>query len=438
MAVPPHMIILQPKINKVINNRIKELSNISCNISNGLVLKDQTNYKYLISLISDNLNNRFSDLEILDDLFLDFGMNKVTDHSNIYLDLTFDDEDFQTFDPRFRSHYLGTDLKTVIDAYDNNMCSNKYGILTPKGIELNSIECVTRANGSQAFILNYSDSASRMLKVYPLITSFDRKKFFVEGWVSDYLQRKVLIYRHNNGNKICENMISMYDIFLCREKLHIIDSTTKKACKELENYPDKTLFGFIMMEKILNNPNNNQPNTLNNIPNDSFDFGVLFEYLYGKLVCYKHANIIFTDQANLGNCAFSPVDYIRKYTIKHNSDELIIYIKNQTLVKIFDLDNIKICNNTNNFFFNKDDIKLFIENKPYNSAPANIDQEMNDKLKQIERENTLRTLFNFIEEFDSNKQVNNFIPIIRRNMPADYGVEPTDKSIRIKSFEFTF
>ena len=432
-----YMSILQPYINKVINNRIIELSKVSYNINKRSVIKDDTNYKQLVKLINDNINNIFSDLEILDELFLTFAINKISDNTNMYLELTISDSDFESFG--FKSHYIGSQLKTVIDAYNYNMCFNINGIInSPKGINLSSIECVTRANGSQAFILNYSDSASRMLKVYPLTSDWDRKKFFVEGWVSDYLQRKVLNYRNDNGTRICENMLSMYDIFLCREKFHIIDNTTQKICRDLQAYPDNTLFGYIMMEKILNNSIDRTLNKLINIPDNLFDFGVLFEYLYGKLVCYKHTNIIFTDQTNLGNCAFSPVDYIRKYTIRHNSDELIIYVKNKTLVKIFDLDNIQISNNTNNFFYNKDDIGLFVDNKSYNSADSNITVGMNNKLKPSERENTLRTLFNFIEAFNKKNQIDEFINIIRTNMPTNYGIEPSDKLIRIKSFEFTF
>ena len=184
--------------------------------------------------------------------------------------------------------------------------------------------------------------------------------------------------------------------------------------------------------------------TLSDLPNDKFDCGVLFEYLYGKLVAFKLGKIIFTDQVNTGNCGFKIVDYCRKYTIHQSGTSLTIYIKNNYLVKIFDFDNFKLKDKDNKYFHEIDDIipdggGLFHSRTNALVGPTQIitkqSQYFREKVYKCEQLSFIGILGATRQAYLDNNQIATFLEIINKNIPIDYKTPPPVETM-IKEYIF--
>ena len=70
---------------------------------------------------------------------------------------------------------------------------------------------------------------------------------------------------------------------------------------------------------------------------EPFDLGIIFEYLYSKVVCAFIGSVIFTDD-HFGNVAYKTVKYTRHYRIKCNGCYYDFYIKPGRLVQFIDLE----------------------------------------------------------------------------------------------------
>lgn len=70
---------------------------------------------------------------------------------------------------------------------------------------------------------------------------------------------------------------------------------------------------------------------------EKFNLGMIFEYLYSKVVCAFIGRIIFTDD-HFGNIAYKTVNYIRHYKIKCNGCDYHFYIPPGRMIQFIDLE----------------------------------------------------------------------------------------------------
>ena len=73
------------------------------------------------------------------------------------------------------------------------------------------------------------------------------------------------------------------------------------------------------------------------ITTNKLSVGMIFEYLYSKMVCAYIGRIIFTDD-HFGNVGYMPVNYIRHYKIKCNGCVHDFYAKDRYMVQFIDLE----------------------------------------------------------------------------------------------------
>jgi hypothetical protein len=296
-------------------------------------------------------------------------------------------------------------------------------IYSPKDIQYNNLSCFkSQGAGSGAYILKFKDAIilkGNIIKKNALtIPDFINKfKFLLEAWANDYLRRKVY-----SIPGLCDNFCKIRDIFLCHKQLPHENPLTNINCADtyLSIIPNQTdLFGFITMEII----DGTLGDFMGNLGN-KFTYGMLFEYMYGKLVAYKKTNIIFTDQANTGNCGYKAVDYCRHYVLTFNGEILNIYVNDPNMIKILDFDNFKF-GTDNNFYHSTTDI--------INTTPVseNVFIKRNS-------EPTLSKLLceNMIDSFNNKSQINDFFNNVKTSLPDSYKVPQSCK--RIEKFEFVY
>lgn len=265
----------------------------------------------------------------------------------------------------------------------------------------------------------------------------DQTKFLIEAWLSDYINR-FLTNGNINGTPITNNFVEFYDIFACNKKLSITNIENK--CTKYQTILENNKMGYIIMEKL--------DGTLSML--EHYDCGILFEFLYGKLVAFKHANIIFTDQSNPGNCGYKKVDYCRKYIIKHNEVlALELYINNENMIKIFDFDNYALISDIDNigqnFFYDindtfKDGDDTFDTNNIYKGLTHISNTyalEFIGKIKSTELNNYLDIISKLRAAFETKTQVKKFIEIINEHIPDHYKQRPSGRQIKEYEFNIT-
>jgi hypothetical protein len=328
--------------------------------------------------------------------------------------------------------FLGIDaiLQTIIQ--ENQKLSNFNGIncveegpiiYSPKRIQYNNLSCFkSQGAGSGAYILKLNDATilkgniikRNALTIHDFINKF---KFLVEAWANDYLRRKVY-----SIPGLCDNFCKIRDIFLCHKQLPHENPLRNNNCQEgyLSKIPNQTeLFGFITMELI--------DGTLGDFmrqPQNIFTYGMLFEYMYGKLVAYKTTNIIFTDQANSGNCGYKAVDYCRHYVLKYAGKILNIYVNDPNMIKILDFDNFKFGTN-NNFYHEVNDI--------INTTPVTQHPFIKRNTEPVLSRQLCRGM---ISSFATTSQVNNFFRVVKKSLPDSYKSPLPGKRIERFVFEY--
>jgi hypothetical protein len=193
--------------------------------------------------------------------------------------------------------------------------------------------------------------------------------------------------------------------------------------------------------------------TLNNLEN-KYDFGVLFEFLYGKLVAMQLCGIVFTDQVNTGNCGYKNVNYCRHYNVTYNTkiktETIDVFVDSEILVKIFDFDNYKVQKYSRNIFGSLDDllpegggiingnneINETLVDCVYNSSMCDkVSNFVNMCYKKNEIKEIITTLTDFRKAFSSldrsqkDSQVSKFVEIFKKNIPEKYTKRPINKEI---------
>ena len=181
--------------------------------------------------------------------------------------------------------------------------------------------------------------------------------------------------------------------------------------------------------------------SIGSIDDNMFDCGCLFEYIYGKLVALKLTGLIFTDQTNAGNCGYLNVDYHRKYTITHNGTTKTFYIKNNKMIKILDFDQFKIDTSSKLIYHQIDDIiseggKIFNQDNNFVGFD-NLTDFFNNKVKNSEKFNFVKLMYNFRKMFKDGDQLINLINVFDEHLPDDYKIPPTDDK-EIREYKFTY
>jgi hypothetical protein len=342
----------------------------------------------------------------------------------------------------FFSNYIEPKLITEFD-FDKQICRHQHpSIYSPKNIEYKNLKCFkAQGAGSGAYIIELN--GTKILKGNQFVLKpnndddlLQKFKFILEAWVNDILRRNVYAIP-----KLCDNFVKVNDIFVCENKLPhenpIVNNNCENNYLRIANDPTKTkVFGFISMEII--------DGTLGNFIDKQlmFDYGMFFEYLYGKLVAYINTNIIFTDQANTGNCGYKTVDYCRKYTLQNNGSNIVIYVKNKYMIKILDFDNIKISNPSTdkNIYHNVSDITQVEDKIQYELDIARVKKIMSEShlLKHTnihEKDFCVNLLQIQIQNFKNKNQIPMFIKSIIDTLPPDYRIPPP-VGIPIQEFEF--
>jgi hypothetical protein len=345
----------------------------------------------------------------------------------------------------FFSKYSDKNLIKEFD-FDGQICRHQHpSIYSPKNIEYKDLKCFRKQGaGSNAYIIELN--GIKILKgnefiLKPnnnddLLTKF---KFILEAWVNDILRRKVY-----SIPKLCDNFVKVNDIFVCENKLPhenpIVNNNCDKYLKSADDPTKTKVFGFISMEIIDGTLGDFIQNNL------QFDYGMFFEYLYGKLVAYIKTNIIFTDQANTGNCGYKTVNYCRKYTLKNSGLSIDIYVKNNYMIKILDFDNIKISDpiSNKNIYYNESDITQLDSKILHMDKATRIITILNSHLlkhtanNDISEKNCCVSLLEKqIDNFKNNNQISMFIKSIIDTLPPDYKIPPSADKI-IQEFEFTW
>jgi hypothetical protein len=417
---PKNRFLLTPKISRArSNNNI-----IYVNVGDGrsIVLRrtspdDKYHYEY---------NPKLTNLEVMDDIFLLFN-NKDAIYlawSSIGMSLE-EGVAYGMINSNVLDLYNNNDLINFFNSYENTNCERKLSIIaSPISNEYKDIKCwaVTQPKGSGASL--WITTSNLLIKSYIIKNDSFLSKFMFwkEGWVSDYIQRKI-----NSRKEITENFIQFKDIFQCPNKLPSINNPTDHdRCNELVHSDDASnKYGYIVMERVTN--------SIGDIDNNMFDCGCLFEYLYGKLVAKVLTGLIFTDQVNTGNCGYLNIDFNRKYTLKSNGKILDIYVKNNKMIKILDFDNFRISTTENNIYQSIDDIipgggGLFDDKNEFTSFDNQTDFFKN-KINNKEKFNFVMLMYHFRKSFLNKFQINDFIDIIDKYIPQKYKEPPTDNRV---------
>lgn len=412
-------ILYTPLISK--DFRDNNLIYIQLDKDNSIALK-KSNDQYDFSI-----NPNLTDLSYLDEMFLKFGLNKfnTVQNWNGPVNVDYDFGAINTVESQIKRKFDESKLKIMLENYHNNVCKVREHIYTPKDLSLDGVRCWQDARGSGSTLLILGD---KIIKTY-LLNDLDKTKFWAEGWASDYIQRKISSAVNADGSKITDNFVTFYDIFQCPRKLIENDPNCSRYMVHAGNY------GNIVMERI--------DGTLSDLPDNKYDCGVLFEFLYGKLVAFKLGKIIFTDQVNTGNCGFKTVDYCRKYTIHHAGSILEIYVKNNYLVKIFDFDSFKLKDKEDQYYSDISDIipdggGLYNYRNNFVGAANIITKQttyFREKIRDTEKLAFIAILGEIRQSFLDNNQTARFLSIINRNIPADYKIPPP-AGVVIKSYVF--
>jgi hypothetical protein len=370
--------------------------------------KDGSEYNFKI-------NQKLKNLSYLDELFMKLALNKTIDifgttrrfdFGKIDIDLALHEPSYESVNYE-KKIFDNSELKKFLSQYKNNLCEIRDSIIySPNDIHLDCVKCWRRAAGSGSILIQVG---RKIVKTYN-ITDDNNIKFWAEGWCSDYIQRKISNYRNPNGTKVTDNFVKFYDIFQCPIKLNI---DSNEDCNDYTKFVGN--HGYISMEKI--------DYTLKDLPGNDYDCGLLFEYLYGKLVAFKLGNLIFTDQLNPANCGVKKVDFNRKYKINYGGSSLEIYVTSDLMIKIFDFDNFALTNIGNNYFSDEKD--TLADGSP-----------VQGKIKSSELANFNEIIRLIRKSYRENNQIQKFFEIINTKIPASYKVVPSNGK-RIESYEFT-
>ncbi len=314
-----------------------------------------------------------------------------------------------------RENLTSSGLESVINNFNFMKCNTSaYPIIKSNNdISYENFKCFgTQGAGSNNFIITNGEQIIMKGDTFNKQTTLDisensdflkKFNFLKEAWVNDYLMRT--IYNTNISHNLCK----MTDIFICDRTITMDPrdplQENKETCIQRHSLSEGKIVAYIAMEML--------DGVISSI--EEMNYGMFFEYLYGKLACKVVSNIIFTDQVNTGNCGYKNVDFVRKYIINHGSDSIVVWIEDTRMIKMVDFGEFKYSPNTEKIIYNE-------EMEVFNHS-LKIAQTEQDACSQLE--NYLIT--NFIRA----NQVDNFIQIIQQTIPPKYRTAPTGgKSIQ--------
>lgn len=357
------------------------------------------------------------------------------------------------------------DLGKAIAYYDSVGCKEvtvpDFKITTANTEYLDTKPFKVQGKGSGAFIINHGGigvvKGNHFLPRVPQDVNdaeFKSKySIIAEMWVNDYLKRKII------DTNISHNIAIPTDIFICDKKFKIVDDVSIKSPIKRDfktKYTDiapSNRFGYVAMELL--------SGTISEVP--YLNFGSIFEYMYAKFVVCNETGIVFTDQANTGNCGYVIADYCRSYTLINAADNtsITLYVKDPVMIKMMDLESFEVLDPSkakDNFFYAVNDVSTIdltgretseIEDllTKLNNLPNLIQLQgliikklmhpRNTVVNKINADQmgTLTMMYLLILAFFNKTQCNNFMSIIKATVPAEYLTKPTVGII--KEFSYT-
>jgi hypothetical protein len=289
---------------------------------------------------------------------------------------------------------LDSSLLNAIDEFCNYCYETNF-------LDENIYNFVAKA-GSGAIILKTKKFAIKVYNLYPYNTEFsddcrnDNDRFignkivFVkELWANSYISRMIPKDVSNNFVKFYKNKS-----YLCSKKPNIDD--------EFFDTPSK-LYGYITMYLL--------DGSLYDYVKKGYklNYGHFFEIVYAKYVAKKFCNLIFTDHMHLGNYGYKITNKNRNYRIGNVN----ININNRQYVKLIDLADFVITNDTdNNFFWNRNDIL------PENNLKK--DYTFINYVDDNEKSNVYTLIENLRKSYNHNTQIMDFEKIIKSSAPKKY------------------
>jgi hypothetical protein len=225
-------------------------------------------------------------------------------------------------------------------------------------------------------------------------TDYDRfignKIVFVkELWANSYINRMI-------PKEISKNFVKYYKnkSYICSDKPNINNDffdTPSKLYGYITMYLlDGSLYDYVKSGGKLN-------------------YGHIFEIVYAKYIAKKYCNLVFTDHMHLGNYGYKISPKTRNYKIG-NVD---IRISNREYVKLIDLADFVMPNDTdNNFFWNRKDI--------FPDTYLEEDITFNNYVDENEKLNVYTLIENLRRSYDRNSQIQDFEEIIKVSAPKNY------------------
>ncbi len=386
--------------------------------------------KYLDLKNKQNQNGGIvNNLSFLDDFFINFLSKDKNNNKNLY-----------EFNGRIKKKFLSdlgeNNLNQIINEMDFLKCDKDMLPIIKSSNELlyENYKCLNTEIGKSGAIILEKDN--NVVKGYifekDTLINIDEEsqflikyKFIKEAWGFDYLMRKV--YETNISHNFC----ALVDIFICDNIISLEENNPyNNLCGDLHNQTNLTnietgqidkLMGYIVMEKLDGNIEKDI------ISKNQLNYGLLFEYLYGKLAIKTIGNIILTDQESMFNTGYKLVDFIRKYTIIQDSERLELWIQDERMIKMYDFEEFRYSEPSEDLIYGQ---ILDIDYLDY-SGRKDLDGIIDEHDEKIScRDLALNFLINYREK----KQISRFINTIRSTVPPKYLTAPSsDKPI--KEFE---
>lgn len=432
--------------------------------------------------------DRPNNLENFDDLFIDYlrGFKGGLPQTGVWKTTFYDSSDRVT---KKLKELNTNDLGRALASYDSVGCKEvndpHFKITTSNDEYMNTKPFKVQGKGSGAFIISHG--ANKVVKGNHFKTTvpqnvedpeFQTKYATIaEMWINDYLKRKII------DTNISHNIATPTDIFICDKKFNVVDDPAVKSPVKRDfktKYTDVATptnrFGYVAMELL--------ENTISDAP--YLSFGSIFEYMYAKFTVCQETGIIFTDQANTGNCGYIKAPYCRSYTLTDAKDgsSIKIYVKDPLMIKMMDLESFEftVPEEKNNFFYTESDVSSINMSEPEKLQFADLSSKLNnqiemktlqglimtkfmdpknsvvsklfssetynvsdfseyltfeDKRKQFngEQMGTLMMMYLLILAFFNNTQCKDFMSIVKATVPAEYLVKPD--GVEIRDFSYT-
>ncbi len=376
-------------------------------VGDDFVIKVETNtggktYEYIANPL---------DLQFMDERFLKF--LSMSPHNNLgSTTWPYIDYEIPGASRLILENLRSSGLEKVINNFNFMKCntSRRPIIKSNRDIDYQNFKCFrSQGAGSANFIITNGEQIIMKGDTFDSETTlsiaedshFIKKfNFFKEAWVNDYLMRTV--YNTNISHNLCR----MTDIFICDRTITIdprdpLTGQAKDQCMQRHSLTDGRIVAYIAMEIL--------DGVISGIV--GMNYGMFFEYLYGKLACKVVSNIIFTDQANTGNCGYKNVDFVRKYIITQGTNSIEVWVEDTKMIKMVDFGDFKYSPNT--------------EKVIYHDTGDVFNQSLN--IIQTEQVACSQLNKSLIDNFRGGRgnQVDNFIQIIQQSIPQKYRTAPT-------------